>query len=250
MKLWRPVRKKNATPTLPGKHAAQGPGWGPQLDSLNKHGQPWLLWKSHPPHPLPLGCKGCLDWGSKLPLRQLMVGLGVGVCRVPSPGEKGAASGVWGRQGWGFSSWSPFSPPPARRGHTQIPVLGAGEGWLPKPWGHARVHKTRKWGSRRGWQVGSGEKGISNTEATVNTTPWGTQGMGGNQDKAWAGVLGSLVPQELGASFGQLGESLASSWRSGRWGVGRGRAGGGWDGGSGEGGYTYHSFLEMKDPSF
>ena len=74
------------------------------LIHLTNMDNPGCFGKATPPHPLPLGCKGCLDWGSKLPLRQLMVGLGVGVCRVPSPGEKGAASGVWGRQGRGVSS--------------------------------------------------------------------------------------------------------------------------------------------------
>ena len=93
-----------------------------------------------------------------------------------------------------------------------------------------------------GGRWGQGRKGTSNTEATVNTHHGGGWG-GGNQNKARPRALGSQVPQ-------QLGESLPSSWSSGRWGAGRGRAGVGLGQGLCRQGYTYHSFLEMKDPSF
>lgn len=46
--------EKKCKTHLARKHTVQGRRWGPQLDSLNKQGQPWVLWKSHP-HPNPLG---------------------------------------------------------------------------------------------------------------------------------------------------------------------------------------------------
>ena len=116
------MRKKNVKLTLPGKHTAQGLRWRPQLDSLNKD-NPGCFGKATPP-PLPLGCNGCLDRGSELQLVSSRWD-GGGGAGFPLPGKKeqhlGSAAG-------GFSSWSPFSPPPAETGHRQIPVLGAGEG--------------------------------------------------------------------------------------------------------------------------
>lgn len=65
----------------------------------------------------------------------------------------------------------PGPPPPVEK--TQIPVLGAREGGLPKPCWDAQVHKTRT-----GLPAQRAGGGYSNTKATVNTTPWGGQGWG------------------------------------------------------------------------
>lgn len=176
---------------LAGKHTAQGLRWGPQLDSLNKQRQPWMLQKSHPP-PLPLGRNGCLDRGPNSSSRWD----GGGGAGFPLPGKKeqhlGSAAG-------GVSSWSPFSPPRAERGHRQIPVLGAGEGCLPKP---RRGHLGTQDGTRApcgGRQVGSGEERYQQHRSHSEHTPGGrVGGQGGNQNKARSCALGSQVPRAAG----------------------------------------------------
>lgn len=147
-------------------------------------------------------------------LGQLMVGA-VG---FPLPGKGGAASGG----GKGFSSWSPSALHPHGE-NINSSVGGWGRAGSPKPRGVPRYpHRAR---------VGSGEERYSNTEATVNTTPRGRLGTGGNQIKVRCVCPGLPAPWGCGAGFGQLGESLWGSWRSGV-GSGRGRAGGAGERGS------------------
>lgn len=247
--LWRPMRKKNVKPTLPGNTLSKAVGGGLNLIHLTNKDNPGCSGKATPT-PTPW-----VQWLSRreaeLPLRQLVAGWGGG-CQVPSPREGGAASRVGWLRGGGSSSWSPFSPPPARE-RTQIPVLG-GRAGSPNPGGMPRYTR-REQGSLQRAADGVRRERYSNTKATVNTTPWGRVGAREEVKTKPGPGPGLPVPWGCGASFGQLNESLLSSWRNGRWGVGRGRAGRGWDPegadrGSGKGGYTYHSFLEMKDPSF
>lgn len=191
------------------------------------------------PHPLPLACHGCLDERSKLLLCQLMVGWGG--CWVPSPREKRAASGVQGR---GLFLLEPLQPSTSKGKDTnKFQCWGQGRAGSPNPGGMPRYTR-REQGSLqraagRGW---SGKERYSNTEATVNTTPWG-RARGREEIKPKPGRV-PWAPRFPG----QLRESLASSWSGWRGQAGGVRVGLGrrlWTGV-----YTYHSFLEMKDPSF
>lgn len=111
----------------------------------------------------------------------------------------------------------------------------------------------------RGQWVGFLKERYSNTKATVEHSTvrkgWGKEEI--KKRSQVGSALGSLAPQEFGAVLGQLGESqsLSSSWGSGQWGwIGGVRVGAREKWAQTEapevGSYTYHSFLEMKDPSF
>lgn len=200
--------------------------------------QPWVLWRSLS---LPLGCNGCLDWGSKAPAAH---GRG---CWGPSPWEK--RSSIWG---WGgaFPLEPPGPPPPVEKTQTNSSVGGEGgrapQTLLGRPGTQDENRAPRTEGRRR----------VQQHQSHSEHNTMGRTGVGGRGEivtKPGRTCPGLPAPQGCGAGFGQLGESLSSSWGSGL----GGRGACGW--GLGEKGadealetgrYTYHSFLEMKDPSF
>lgn len=234
------MRKKNAKPPSAGKHC-------PRPRFTNK--TPWELGRSRTPPPT--------FWvhGLSRPKVQTpgCIGFHWWVLGSLSPGG-GAASGGVG----GFSLLEPPEPSTPSE-ETQMNSSVGGRGRLapqtlegcPGTQDENRAPYTE---GRRVGPVGGAPK----REDTVtlkpqsNTTPWGRAEEREeikHKAKSWL-PWAPLAPQEFGAGFGQLGKSLFSSW-SGRWGAcgeGLGRSGHRqrlW-----KGGYTYHSFLEMKDPSF
>lgn len=207
-----PMRKKNVKPTSPGKYTAQGPGWGPPTRFTLQRRQPWVLWRSLS---LPLGCNGCLDWGSKAPAAH-----GKG-CWGPSPWEK--RSSIWG---WGgaFPLESPGPPPPVEKTQTNSSVGGEGgrapQTLLGRPGTQDENRAPRTEGRRR----------VQQHQSHSEHNTMGRTGVGGREEivtKPGRTCPGLPAPQGCGAGFGQLGESLSSSWGSGL-GRGGGRAGGGW----------------------
>lgn len=198
--LWRPMRKKNVKPTLPGNTLSKAVGGGLNLIHLTNKDNPGCSGKATPT-PTPW-----VQWLSRreaeLPLRQLVAGWGGG-CQVPSPREGGAASRVGWLRGGGSSSWSPFSPPPARE-RTQTNSSVGGEGWLPKPWRDAQVHKTRTGLPAKGSRWGQEGKVQQHQSHSEHNSMGEGGGQGGSQNKArsrpWApgslGVWGQLWAAE------------------------------------------------------
>lgn len=106
--------------------------------------------------------------------------------------------------------------------------------------------------------MGSLKERHSNTQVTVEHNTVGKGGRGREEIKKRSQVGSALSsPGSPGVwgwlrVAGQVSVELLGQWAVG---AGRGRAGGGQgevgtDRGSRRRGYTYHSFLEMKDPSF
>lgn len=224
------MRKKNVKLTSPGKYTAQGPGWGPQLDSHNETTLGALE------KPLPASRVQWLSRpGSKLPAAQGREGW------VPSPWEKRSSIWGWGRA---LPLGAPLGPlPPVGRTQTDSSVGGWG-GLAPQTLEGAQVHKTRTGLPAQRAGGGSGEERYSHTKATVNTTAWGGPGSGRKSSPSQVlCALGSPLPRSVGLA---LGSSMSLSRAPGGvgtgvgTGVGRGRAGRGWgergvDRGSGEG---------------
>lgn len=206
------MRKKNVKPTSPGKHTALGPGWGPQLDSRNKTTLGAL--EKHIP-------ASRVQWlsrpGVRAPGCSWQGGLG-----SLSLGKEEQHLGV----GWGFSPGSPLSPPPTvERTQTDSSVGGGGglapqalEG-CPGPQDENRAPRTE---GRRRATGGKVQRHQSHSEHDST----GRAGAGEINTKPGRSCPGLPAPQECGAGFGRLGESL---WRSGHgdgqgacgWGLGR-----------------------------
>lgn len=143
--LCRPMRKKNVKPTSPEKYMAQGPGWGPRLNSHNET-TPGALEK---PPPLPLGGNGCLDWGSQLPL------LWQGGLGSLSLGKEEQHL----RVGWGFSPPSPPQPSAPRGKDTDSSVGGWGRAGSPNPGGVPSYTRREQGSPHRGQAEGQGRTG-------------------------------------------------------------------------------------------
>lgn len=132
------------------------------------------------------------------------------------------------------------------------------EDWPPKPWRDARGHKTRTGlpAQRAVDGVLKGETQQHPSHSRTQHRGEGREREGGNKKTKPSGVCPEL-PGSPGVwgwlrAAGQVSVELLGQWAVG---AGRGRAGGGQgevgtDRGSRRQGYTYHSFLEMKDPSF
>lgn len=190
--LGRPMREKNKENQPSGKHTAQGSRWGPQLDSPNQQRQPWVLWKSHSPPP-PSG----VPWLPRREVQTPTVSAHGGMGRLLGSLSQGKTSSIWGPGEGAVPLGAPSAVHQQGEGHEQIPVLGAGEGWLPKPWRDAQVHKTRTGlpaeGGRKG-VVWEGKVQQHRSHSEHNTMGQG-QGQGGNQTKARSCALGSQAPR-------------------------------------------------------
>lgn len=188
------MRKKNAKPPSAGKHC-------PRPRFTNK--TPWELGRSRTPPPT--------FWVHRLSRPKVQtpgcISFHWWVLGSLSPGG-GAASGGVG----GFSLLEPPEPSTPSE-ETQIPVLGGGGGWLPKPWRDAQVHKTRTglptqraggWGP---W-VGPVKGRYSNTKATVEHNTMGKGGgEGGNKTQSQVvAALGSPDPPGVRGWFWAAGQ--------------------------------------------
>lgn len=155
----------------------------------------------------------------------------------PAPGCSG--QGVWvpppwekksGIRGWlgAFPLGAPQPSTPSGKNTNKFQCWGAGEGWLPKPWRDAQVHKTRTGLPTERAGGGGGVGGGGRVVAVVrggkvqrhqSHSEHNTTGRAGDREeiKTKPGRVcpGLPAPRQCGAGFGQPGESLSSSWRSG-----------------------------------
>lgn len=144
-----------------------------------------------------------------------------------------------------------------KRTQTNSSVGGWERTGSPNPGGTPKYTRQEQGSQHRGQWIGSLKERYSNTKVTVEHN---TVGKGGKRAEIKKrSQVGSALssPGSPGVwgwfrAAGQVSVELLGQWAVG---VGRGRAGRsqgevGTDRGSGRWGYTYHSFLEMKDPSF
>ena len=167
-----------------------------------------------------------------------------GMGRLLGSLSQGKTSSIWG-PGRGLFLLEPLQLSTSKGKDTnKFQCWGQGRAGSPNPGGTPRYTRQEQGSLQRaagrGW---FGKERYSNTEATVNTTPWGRAGAGRKSKQS------QVVCPGLPGSPG----SCVSLWRApGGVGGGAGQGACGW--GLGRrlwtGVYTYHSFLEMKDPSF
>lgn len=231
----RPAEQRKHRATLARKTHCPGPQLEPQLHHFTDKTP--LDTTENPLEPS--RCPGCitsLEWGA----------LG-----------KGAAYGEGGEVRVLFILKPPLPSLPNEENTNKFQCWGVGEDWLPKPWRDAQVHKTRT-GLPTQRAVDRVLKGKIQQHQSHSRTQHRGEGWERAEIKKRSQVGSALSsPGSPGVwgwfrAAGQVSVELLGQWAVG---VGRGRAGRsqgevGTDRGSGRWGYTYHSFLEMKDPSF
>lgn len=155
---------------------------------------------------------------------------------------------------------APFAPIPNEENTNKFQCWGMGEDWLPKPWRDAQAHKTRT-----GLPTHRAVEGVLKGKIQQHQSHGRTQhhGDGWVREEIKIKKKGSQVGSALSSpgspgvwgwfrAAGQVSVELLGQWAVGlvRGRAGRGQEEVGTDRGSRRPGYTYHSFLEMKDPSF